>query len=78
MGQWDFGGRKEKKTQKGEAQRKYAQLTTDLRNAVANKNFCWAECGLRTLITEPVLTDWKGIHVHTLCARLIIFKPLIV
>lgn len=54
MGQWDFGGRTNLKRA---AKRKYDQLTTDLRNAVANKNFFWAECGLRTLIIELVLTD---------------------
>lgn len=40
MGQWDFC---EKKETMGATKRKYAQLTTDLRNAAANKRIIWAD-----------------------------------
>ena len=54
MGQWDFCEREgeEKKTEGSKQKRKYAQLTTDLRNAVANKKIIWAEEQLRTLINR--------------------------
>lgn len=50
MGQWDFCERE--KEQKGATKRKCAPLTTDLRNAAANKKIIWAEQQLRSLINR--------------------------
>lgn len=43
-------GKKRKK--KGVTTRKYAPLTTDLRNTAVNKKMIWAESQLRTLINR--------------------------
>lgn len=49
---WVSGISVRKKHRKEQPKRKYALLTTDLRNAVAYKKIIWAESQLRTLINR--------------------------
>lgn len=57
------------KKKKRATRRKYALLTTDLRNALANKKIIWAEQQLRTLINRAGFNWLKGNTCPRSCAR---------